>query len=130
MRRVVITGAGVISSIGNSVDEFWNNAVNGKSGVVAVDEAWFKERPGFYDSNVYAPVKHFDPALCHMHPKELRRVDIATQYALAATYEALTHAGITIEEIVINQKTQAKELSLKGINPERTGVYIGSARGG
>lgn len=78
-RRVVITGMGVISPLGHTVDEFWRNLLAGKSGVDAItrfDTAQF-------DTKIAAEVKNFTPE-AYIDKKEARRMDAFTHYALAA----------------------------------------------
>lgn len=108
MKRVVITGLGVVSPLGNNVQTTWTNMINGINGIDRVtrfDATDFK-------SKLAAEVKDFDP-LQYFAKSELRRTDLYTQYALAAA-------------------TQAYEDSrLAGhIDSERFGVYFGSGIGG
>jgi len=91
-RRVVVTGMGVISPIGNSVDEFWESLVNGKSGIGLItrfDASAFKTR-------IAGEVKNFNPEPI-ISAKEARRIDLFSQYALCSTAEAVERSGISIE---------------------------------
>ncbi len=91
MRRVVITGLGVISPLGNSVGEFWENVLAGKSGAGAItkfDTTKFKTRFG-------CEVKDFN-AENHMDRKEARKYDLFTQYAIAASDEAIRDSGLDL----------------------------------
>ncbi len=109
MRRAVITGLGVVSPIGNTIDEFWDNIVNGKHGFTLAE--WF---PGqSEEKNVYADVKDFDPG-DYIEKKERRRIDIMTQYAVYAAKKALEDSGS----------------DFKDLDPYRCGVIIGSGIGG
>lgn len=109
MNRVVITGLGIVSPIGSTVDEFWNSLVEGKHGFV-LDE-WF---PGqSEEKNIKAPVKGFN-AEEYFDKKEMRRTDILTQYAVYASMKALDDAGS----------------NFKDVDPYRCGVIIGSGIGG
>lgn len=109
MSRVVITGLGVVSPIGNTVDEFWNSLLQGKHGFTL--EEWF---PGQSEElNVKASVKDFS-AEDYFDKKELRRTDILTQYAVYASMKALDDAGT----------------DFKDVDPYRCGVIIGSGIGG
>lgn len=107
--RVVITGLGVISPLGNDLTTFWNRLVAGESGVGPVTHFDASE----YPTRIAAEVKDFDP-LQYMDKKDARRMDRFTQFAVAATKMALEHAGI----------------DMKNEDPDRVGVYIGSGIGG
>ncbi len=108
MRRVAVTGLGVISPVGNELKSFWDNLVAGKCGVDFItrfDTTGYKVR-------IAAEVKNFDPLL-YMDKNEVRRSDLYTQYALAAAAQAM------------------EDSRLSGtIDPERLGVYVGSGIGG
>ena len=109
MRRVVITGLGLISPVGNDVNTSWSNLIAGKSGVgpiTSFDASQFETR-------FAAEVKGFDPAAL-LGRKEARRMDRFTQLALAATQQALADSGLPITPE----------------NTLRIGVVIGSGVGG
>ena len=109
MSRVVITGVGVVSPIGNTKEDFWNSLLEGKHGFTL--EQWF---PGQSDElNVKASVKDFS-ADDLFDKKEIRRTDILTQYAVYAADRALKDAGT----------------DFKDLDPYRCGVIIGSGIGG
>ncbi|RYY57848.1 MAG: beta-ketoacyl-[acyl-carrier-protein] synthase II [Chitinophagaceae bacterium] len=89
MKRVVVTGLGVISPLGNSTPETWKKLVSGQSGagpITRFDHSLFK-------THFAAEVKGFDPLL-YVDKKDLKKYDPFTLYALAATQEAVTDAGI------------------------------------
>ncbi|HNP20581.1 MAG TPA: beta-ketoacyl-ACP synthase II [Panacibacter sp.] len=109
LKRVVITGMGAITPLGNSVDAFWQNIVAGKSGVDFItkfDSSHFKTK-------FAAEVKGFNPAL-YFERNEARKYDLFTQYAVAAADEALKHAQINLEIL----------------NKNKIGVIWGSGNGG
>jgi len=108
-RRVVITGMGVITPIGNTIDEFWQGACSGKNGIgpITVFDA------SQYDSRIAAEVKNFDP-LKYMPAKTAKRSARFTQFAIASVKQAVADSGLDIN----------KE------NPYRIGVYVGSGTGG
>lgn len=109
MSRVVITGVGVVSPIGNTKEEFWNSLMEGKHGFTL--EQWF---PGQSEElNVKASVKDFS-ADGLFDKKELRRTDIITQYAVYAADKAIKDAGS----------------DFKDLDPYRCGVIVGSGIGG
>lgn len=93
MHRVVVTGLGAITPIGNSVPDFWDNLVNGVNGVTRITA--FDPSP--LEVQIAAEVKNFDPK-DHMDPKAARRMDRFSQFAVAAAGEALKDAGLEITE--------------------------------
>lgn len=108
-RRVVITGMGAITPIGNDVNTFWNNAKEGKLGIdfiTLIDQ-------DLIDVKIAAEVKNFDPDTL-IGKKESKRLDRFSQFALVASDEAIKDSGIDLE----------KE------NLERFGVMLGSGIGG
>ncbi len=107
--RVVVTGMGAITAIGNSVPEFWESAVAGKSGI-AILTAFDHSA---YPVHIAAEVKGFDPEE-HMDRREARRMARFSQFAIAATRQALGQA----------------ELDLEKVDRSRVGVLIGNGIGG
>lgn len=109
MRRVVITGLGAVTPLGNSVEEYWNNLINGVSGagpITHFDASKFK-------TQFACELKNFDPYV-YLDKKEARKMDIFSQYAIAAASQAVADAGIDNESI----------------NHDRVGVIWGSGIGG
>ena len=109
LKRVVVTGMGAITPLGNSLDEFWKNIVAGKSGVDFItkfDTTNFKTK-------FAAEVKGFNPA-AYFEKNEARKYDLFTQYAVAAAEEAIKHAGLNFETL----------------NKNKIGVIWGSGNGG
>ena len=109
-KRVVITGMGAVTPIGNSVKEFWDGMMAGKSGADMIKK---------FDATQYATkfaceVKDFCPAEDVISPKELKRIDLFAQFAIVAAEEAIRDSGLDIEKV----------------NRERAGVIIGSGIGG
>jgi 3-oxoacyl-[acyl-carrier-protein] synthase II len=108
-KRVVITGSGCISPLGNNVDTMWGNLLSGVSGVGLIshyDTSRFKVKIG-------AQVKDFD-AVALFGPRDARRMDRFVQFALAATLQAVKQA----------------DLSITDANRDRIGVILGSGIGG
>ncbi len=98
MRRVVITGLGAITPLGNSVSEYWNTLTQGKSGAAMItrfDASGLKTR-------FACEVKNFDP-LQYMEKQEARKNDLFSQYALAATNECISDSGIDFEKVNRNR---------------------------
>ena len=109
-KRVVITGMGAVTPIGNSVKEFWDGMMAGKSGADMIKK---------FDATQYATkfaceVKDFCPAEDVISPKELKRIDLFAQFAIVAAEEAIRDSGLDFEKV----------------NRERAGVIIGSGIGG
>lgn len=101
MKRVVITGLGAITPLGNSVDEFWNNIVAGKSGAAPLtkfDASKFKTQFG-------CEVKNFNPEE-YMDRKELKKYDLFTQYAVAASDQAIKDAGLDFEAMSQKERSE------------------------
>jgi len=107
--RVVITGLGIISPVGNDVASFWNSLKNGKGGVGPLTSF----DPSAFDSRIAAEVKGFDPGIYGMDPKEAKRTAKFVQYAIAASKQAIESSG----------------MDLNKVNKERVGVLIGSGIG-
>jgi len=108
-RRVVITGAGAVTPLGNNIESTWRALVNGASGIGPITRFDASALP----CRIAGEVKEFDP-LTFLNAKEARKSDPFMQYALAA-------AGMALEDA---------RLSLTPLSAPRTGVLIGSGRGG
>lgn len=109
MERVVITGMGLISPLGNTIEQFWDRLVSGESGISPItsfDTSNFKTK--------IAGVVHDFDAEARFGRKEARRMDRFSQFALAAAEDAWTHSGLQLDKI----------------DKERLGVYVGSGVGG
>jgi 3-oxoacyl-[acyl-carrier-protein] synthase II len=109
-RRVVITGMGAITPVGNDVETFWANLKNGVSGIRRI-EAFDTSA---YDCQIAGEVRDFDPKLFFKNPKDVRRTDRFAQLSLAAANMALKDSGIDLE------RTQR----------DRCGVIVSSGIGG
>ncbi|ASN06525.1 beta-ketoacyl-ACP synthase II [Virgibacillus necropolis] len=108
-RRVVITGLGAISPVGNDVSSMWNSIVEGKSGIDTVTRVNKDDFP----AKVAGELKDYDPTL-YMDKKDARKMDRFTQYAVAASRMAVEDAKLEITDSIA----------------ERVGVWIGSGIGG
>jgi len=108
-RRVVITGLGLITPVGNDVEGAWEALKNGRSGINSIEHF---DTTGF-STRIGGSIKNFDCSL-YMHAKDARRMDIFMQYGIAAGVTAFKDAG----------------LADSSWNPERAGVAIGSGIGG
>ncbi|WP_136066794.1 beta-ketoacyl-ACP synthase II [Modicisalibacter radicis] len=108
-RRVVVTGLGLVTPVGNTVKESWDNILAGKSGIASIghfDTSGFNTRFG-------GSIKDFDISP-YLNPKEARKMDLFIQYGIAAASQAVTDAGIECHDD----------------NAHRIGVAIGSGIGG
>ncbi|MFD0695856.1 beta-ketoacyl-ACP synthase II [Paenibacillus sp. GCM10027628] len=109
MKRVVITGMGVITPLGNDVETFWNHLIEGKSGISKIDTMDVSA----FKTDFAGTVRNFDPEAA-IGRRDVRRMDRYCQFAVAAAKQALEDAALTLDEH----------------NAERVGVYIGSGIGG
>jgi 3-oxoacyl-[acyl-carrier-protein] synthase II len=108
-RRVVVTGMGVITPIGNDVDSFWKSLLEGRSGTGTITRFDVSKFP----TRIAAGIKGFDPCAV-IDRKEVRRMDLYTQYAMYAAQEAMIDSGFGDGVL----------------DDERFGVIIGSGIGG
>ena len=92
--RVVVTGLGVISPVGNGVSAFWEALKNGQSGIGAIT---FFDAAKF-DSRIAGEVKGFDPSLYGMSTKDIKRMDRFVQYAVACAKQAINDAGLDLDK--------------------------------
>ncbi|SHE15036.1 3-oxoacyl-ACP synthase [Chlamydia abortus] len=109
MNRVVITGMGIISPLGNDVDTYWSRLIRGESGISVIDTF---DTTG-HKVKIAGLVRGFD-ADARFGRREARRLDRFCQYALAAAEQAWNDASLSPEQL----------------DPERLGVYVGSGIGG
>ncbi len=108
-RRVVVTGLGVLTPIGNNTQEFWDGLINGKNGSGLIT----KFDPSAFNTHFACEVKNFDP-LTYIDKKEIRRMDPYSHYAVAT-------ASMAVED---------SKIDLSKIDLERVGVVYGSGIGG
>ncbi|MEM9400701.1 MAG: beta-ketoacyl-ACP synthase II [Verrucomicrobiota bacterium] len=110
-RRVVVTGVGVFTPLGNDLETYWTNLLAGQSGVARITQI----DANLFGSQIAGEVKDFDPLKYFSNPKESRRCDRYAQLALAAAKDAISDAGLA-------ENTE--------YDPERSGVLVGSGIGG
>lgn len=108
-KKVVVTGMGVISPIGNSIEEYWQSLLKGKSGVDYIT----KFDAEAFDTKFAAEVKNFD-ATDYLDRKEARRMDPFAQYGIAAAQSAIEDSGLNLEKEIL----------------DRIGVILGTGIGG
>ena len=109
LKRVVVTGLGAITPIGNTVAEYWEGLISGRNGIAGI--TLFD--PSKHDSRMAGEVKGFDP-LTYLDRKEAKRMDRFSQFGVAASKQALTDAEFVITDL----------------NAEQVGVVIGTGIGG
>jgi 3-oxoacyl-[acyl-carrier-protein] synthase II len=109
MKRVVVTGLGALTPVGNSVDEFWNSLTAGKSGAAPITK--FDATP--FRTHFAAELKDFNPK-DHLDRNEIKRTDPFTQYALVATQQAVEDSGLDFDTM----------------DPFDSGVIWGTGQGG
>lgn len=90
MERVVITGMGAVTPIGNTVNEYWEGLQTGKNGVAPITHF---DASG-YKASVAAEVKNFDPSAV-IEKREVRHMDLYCQFAMVAAEEAIKQSGLT-----------------------------------
>ena len=110
MRRVVITGVGAVSPVGNTAEETWSSLIAGKSGIGPITH--FDTSDPACKVKLAAEVKDFDPSL-YMEKGDIRKSDLYSQYAIAAAVQAMQDSGLE-----------------GNIDSQRLGVYVGSGIGG
>ena len=108
-RRVVVTGLGIVSPVGNSIDDAWKNILDGKSGITPIDT---------FDASAFSvrfsgSVKNFDVEQ-YMSKKDARKMDTFIHYGMAASIQAIEDSGLEVTEE----------------NAPRIGVAVGSGIGG
>lgn len=108
-RRVVVTGLGAITPLGNTINELWDNLISGNSGI----DYLTKVNKDDFPAKVAAEVKDWDPTL-YMDKKDAKRMDLFTQYAVAAAKLAVEDAKLIITPEIANN----------------VGVWVGSGIGG
>ncbi|WP_127507853.1 beta-ketoacyl-ACP synthase II [Paenibacillus humicus] len=110
-KRVVVTGLGVLTALGDNKEQFWGSLMEGKSGVSEIESFDISE----YPTKIAAEIKGFDPESYGLDRKEARRMDRFVQLAVVASLKAVEDAGLRIGE---------------NSDAERTGVMVGSGIGG
>jgi 3-oxoacyl-[acyl-carrier-protein] synthase II len=108
-RRVVVTGLGALTPLGNTVTDFWNSLIAGKSGAATIT----KFDPSKFRTTFACEVKNFNP-LDHLEKTEIKKMDPFAQYALVSSEEAIKDSG----------------LDLSKVDKTRVGVIWGSGNGG
>lgn len=109
-RRVVITGCGIVTPIGQSISEYWTSLIEGKSGIGKITRFDVSQ----YTAQIAGEINDFDPEKFGIDSKKAKRIDKFVQYALAASKEAFESSG----------------LDMNNEDPFRCGVVIGSGIGG
>lgn len=109
MKRVVVTGLGALTPVGNNVSDFWNSIKEGKSGAAPIK----KFDPSLFRTHFAAELKNYDPK-DYLDRNEIKRTDPFSQYALVSTQEAIEDSGLEFDKM----------------DPFDTGVIWGTGQGG
>ena len=109
LKRVVVTGMGALTPLGNTIEDYWNGLINGVSGAATITQFDASK----FRTKFACEVKNFDPTQ-HLDKKEARKIDRFTQFALVVSDQAMADAGLNQENI----------------NPDRIGVVFASGIGG
>ncbi|MDP2708250.1 MAG: beta-ketoacyl synthase N-terminal-like domain-containing protein, partial [Burkholderiales bacterium] len=123
-RRVVITGAGVVSTIGTGVNEFWRNCLEARSAVAPIPENW--EHYADLHSRLWSPLPDIDPEYLGVARMERLQLDPGSVLALGAAREAFERAGFSL----VPDAASSRVFSLAGADAARIGVYLGTGIGG
>ncbi|PAV29605.1 beta-ketoacyl-[acyl-carrier-protein] synthase II [Virgibacillus profundi] len=108
-RRVVVTGTGVVSPLGNDIETLWDNIKKGKSGIKRLESDEFKD----INTKIAGYIDDFDSEK-YLEAKEIKRYDLFTQYGYAAAMQALEQSKVNLDKV----------------DKDRVGIYIGSGAGG
>jgi 3-oxoacyl-[acyl-carrier-protein] synthase II len=122
--RAWITGLGLVSPIGQTVGEFWNAALEGRSGTRQLDFDWLEGRS--FRTKIGAPVTGFDFGRWGYTERDARTLDPVSQFALAATRQALEDAQFTVTRL----EGKSASFSVGGCDADRVGVVVGTGMGG
>lgn len=122
--RVVIAGAGVISSIGQNTEEFWKSCLEGKTRVERIPEHWLYY--GDFHSQICSPLPAIDYSRYGIGRIEEKQLDPTSLIAIACAFQALDSAGLKYEMLDRKRNTY----SVSSIDKDRTGVFIGTGIGG
>ena len=125
-RRVVVTGLGLLTPLGNDVASSWQGLRDGRSGIAPMDSAQVGFDVDAFSTRFAGLVKDFD-CTAYMEAKEARRLDVFVQYGIAAGLQAMADAGFTAKDTA---KDTTKDAASDSLDPERAGVAIGSGIGG
>lgn len=123
-RRVVVTGLGIVSSIGSDTSQFWNSCLESKTRVESIPEVW--RQYADYHSTIWATLDPVDAGKFGLTRVEVAQNDPASLIAGNAARQALTNAGLEPE--LFNKR--ANSYQIPGVDAERVGVYMGTGIGG
>ncbi|MCP5143470.1 MAG: beta-ketoacyl-[acyl-carrier-protein] synthase family protein [Gammaproteobacteria bacterium] len=123
-RRVVITGTGAVTSVGHSVDSFWQSALAGHCNVTEIPPQWRSYHAG--KSRWWAPLGTVDYGAWDIKRADLIHYDTVVLIAIVAAHQALISAGFSLLPVDIKNS----RYSLEGVNGPRAGVFVGTTLGG
>ena len=123
-RRVVITGVGVITAIGQSEEELWSNCLAGNTCVEPIPDHWLGY--GNFNSRIWSPLSDVDYSRYGISRLETKQLDKTSLITLSCAFQALDSAGL--EYALVDKKKNT--YSLESVDPERFGVFMGTGIGG
>src|SRR4030042_318910 len=123
-KRVVITGLGVISAIGQKPDDFWKNCLEAKTRVERIPDHWFHY--GDFHSQIWSPLPAMDYSRYGIARIEEKQLDPSSLIAIACSFQALDSARL--EYTKLDQKRNT--YSISSLDKDRTGVFMGTGIGG
>lgn len=119
---VWVTGLGIVSPLGLGVPEFWESCMAGRSAARVLKADWVAG----LSTKIAADIEEFDPIAAGLEKAHARNLDRTSQFAVAATMEALRDAGLTLSR----SETRKRALQVDGVDPVRLGSIVGSGIGG
>lgn len=123
-RRVVITGLGVLTAIGQDVEAFWSNSLAAKTCVSAIPEQWHQYAD--FNSQIWSPLPPVDYSRYGITRLEQKQLDTSSLIALACAFQALDSAGLQYGQVDKKRNTYA----IESIDSEKFGVFMGTGIGG
>lgn len=123
-KRVVITGLGVISAIGQNPDDFWKSCLEAKTRVERIPDHWFHY--GDFHSQIWSPLPAMDYSLYEIGRIEEKQLDPSSLIAIACSFQALDSAGLKYTKLDQKRNTY----SISPLDKDRAGVFMGTGIGG
>ncbi|MHB8063745.1 MAG: beta-ketoacyl-[acyl-carrier-protein] synthase family protein [Ruminiclostridium sp.] len=123
-RRVVVTGLGIICSIGTNVEDFWANCLSGKTNICSIPDGWTDFSN--LKSKFWSPLKEVDYSLYGIKKIEQKNLDTTSLLAISSTMQALSSSKL---KYYLNDNKK-NTYSIQGVDQKKTGVFIGTGVGG
>ncbi|MBW2027803.1 MAG: beta-ketoacyl-[acyl-carrier-protein] synthase family protein [Deltaproteobacteria bacterium] len=123
-RRVVITGIGIITSIGDNIQEFWANCLQGKTRIERIPEHWYNYAD--FNSQLWSPLPELSFEQYEINRIERKQLDRSSLIAIGCAFQALGSAKLPLEKLDQRRNT----FTVPSINKERAGAFMGTGIGG